>query len=227
MSSSAEFAFSLYARSYGFTSYPIYFILISENVHILSVTGNTETQTKTGGISHMRGRNFSHLRTDRLVHGNSVHLRRLPRKTRRPSDRSDLPVDVPHLRYGCLYRSGLCKNQKAAGTSARQHLPVGIFFIRVLKRVSLKAASFLPLGLQQRQGKCQRADPAGLCPVLAARVCSLSAFSCTQTGSHSQTAHGALSRHAFLRPVKAAAFPTDPHRLQCLHRCPACLTCVS
>ena len=33
--------------------------------------------------------------------------------------------------------------------------------------------------------------------------------------------------HAFLRPVKAAAFPTDPHRLQGLHRCPACLTCVS
>lgn len=81
---------------------------------------------------------------------------RLPRKTRRPSDRSDLPVDVPHLRYGCLYRSGLCKNQKAAGTSARHHLYSGYFFIRVLKRFSLKAASFLPLGLQQRQGKCQR-----------------------------------------------------------------------
>ena len=47
------------------------------------------------------------------------------------------------------------------------------FFIRVLKRFSLKAASFLPLGLQQRQGKCQRADPAGLCPAVARRGSAL------------------------------------------------------
>ena len=65
------------------------------------------------------------------------------------------------------------KIKKAAGTSARQHLYSGYFFIRVLKRFSLKAASFLPRGLQQRQGKCQRADPAGLCPVLAWRGSAL------------------------------------------------------
>lgn len=174
MSSSAEFTFFYYMPDLKVLQViPIYFILISENVHILSGTGNTETQTKTGGISHMRGRNFLICGLTGWCNGNSVHLRRLPRKTRRPSDRSDLPVDVPHLRYGCLYRSGLCKNQKAAGTSARQHLYSGYFFIRVLKRFSLKAASFLPLGLQQRQGKCQRADPAGLCPVLAWRGSAL------------------------------------------------------
>lgn len=65
------------------------------------------------------------------------------------------------------------KIKKLPGTSARQHLYSGYFFIRVLKRVSLKAASLLPLGLQQRQGKCQWVDPAGLCPVLAWRGSAL------------------------------------------------------
>lgn len=134
---------------------PIYFILISENVHILSGTGNTETQTKTGGISHMRGRNF-------LICGLTgwcmeilfTSAGSLARHDGRLIGQTSLWCSPSTV--CCLYRSGLCKNQKAAGTSARQHLYSGYFFIRVLKRFSLKAASFLPLGLQQRQGKCQR-----------------------------------------------------------------------
>lgn len=119
---------------------PIYFILISENVHILSGTGNTETQTKTGGISHMRGRNFlicgltgwcmeilftstgSFLKQDkRLIGRTSVWMFPIYGTAAVIAPLYRHIKNLPALLRGCIYSVGIFSFEYISGTLLKHH----------------------------------------------------------------------------------------------------------